>query len=80
MEFAPKTLMDSDVILALMATMDIQIVLRVLVAVIPFHPQAATRKLANVSATKTLMDGNVTLVLMGFMNIHFVTEFPVSWL
>ena len=80
MEFAPKTLMDSHVILALMVTMDTQIVLRVLAAVIPFHPQAATRKLANVCATKTLMDGNVTLVLMGFMNIHFVTEFPVSWL
>ena len=56
MEFAPKTLMNSHVILALMVTMDIQIVLRVLVAVIPFHPQAVTRKLANVIATKALME------------------------
>ena len=55
MEFAPKTLMDSHVI-ALMVTMDIQIVLRVLVAVILIHPQAATRKMVNVIATKALME------------------------
>ena len=43
-------------ILALMDTMGTQIVLRVLAAEIPFHPQAATRKMVNVIATKALME------------------------
>ena len=43
-------------ILALMVTMGTQIVLRVLAAEIPFHPQAATRKMVNVIATKALME------------------------
>ena len=80
MEFAPKTLMDSHVI-ALMVTMDIQIVLRVLVAVILIHPQAATRKMVNVIATKALMElfainvptdtlGSLTATVSGIA-IHF---------
>ena len=60
--------------LALMVTTDIQTAIHVLVAVIPFHPQAVTRKVDNVNATQTLLDFNVTLALMGSMNIHIVMD------
>ena len=66
--------MDLNVTLALKVTMDIQTAIHVLVAVIPFHPQAVTRKVDNVNATQTLLDFNVTLALMGSMNIHIVMD------
>ena len=47
---APKTLMDSNVTLVLMVTMDTQTAIHVLVAVIPFQLQAVTRKVVNVIA------------------------------
>ena len=63
---------DFKMTLALMDTLDTQNAIHVHVTVIPFHPQAVTRKVDNVNATQTLLDFNVTLALMGSMNIHIV--------
>ena len=69
---------DFKMTLALMDTLDTQNAIHVHVTVIPFHPQAVTRKVANVNATQTLLNFNVTLALMGFMNIHIVMDLLVS--